>query len=253
MKERMAIIQDVKPIGVESGYIERPFDEAKAELEDSGYHISSLEEFVKLRIVQGKDSHVSAFGAYVREGFLYVPQKGMFLTKNSPIMANAKEATKCHRNGREFYLTSEQVEESLANSVEFKNSNSIPTDRFAEDERTVFAFGETAKAYGELLKEAGIKNMPIYLANTENKPFARQVWLHRLVDDCRSELGGDNWGLCYYYAVRGVRNVEPRSGETVLRISAPTLADITAYSRKFVPEGIRNDFEKGLESLFRKQ
>jgi hypothetical protein len=43
--ESMAIIQDVKPTGTDSAYVEKPFDEAKKELEDNGYHIVSLEEF----------------------------------------------------------------------------------------------------------------------------------------------------------------------------------------------------------------
>ncbi len=55
----MAIIQDVKPSETESAYVERPFDEAKAELEAGGYNIASLEQFAKLRIAQGKDSHVA--------------------------------------------------------------------------------------------------------------------------------------------------------------------------------------------------
>ncbi|MFA7708386.1 MAG: hypothetical protein WCX73_05540 [Candidatus Pacearchaeota archaeon] len=207
----MTIIQDVKPTGTDSAYVERPFDEAKAELESNGYHIVSLEEFAKVRIAQGKDSHVADYGAYVKEGFLYVPQKGIFLVRNSPILANAKEATECHKKGKEFYLTDTQVEEALTNSVQFKDSKSIPTNRFAEDERTAFAFGETAKVYGEFLKEAGIKEMPVYLASLENKSFARQAWLRELGDDYRSGLSGG--GLYYSYAVRGVREIGLNNSE----------------------------------------
>jgi len=57
------------------------------------------------------------------------------LTKNSPIIDNAREATKCHRNGNEFYLNKEQVEEALENSVEIKNQN-IPTNKLGENEIT---------------------------------------------------------------------------------------------------------------------
>ena len=248
----MTIIQDVKPTGTDSAYVERPFDEAKAELEANSYNIISLEQFAKLRIAQGKDSHVANYGSYAKEGFLYVPQKGVFLVRNSPILVNAKQATVCHRNRREFYLTQEQVEESLANSVQFKDASSIPTNRLAEDERTAFAFGETAGKYGEFLKESGIVEMPVYLFNIEKKPFARQAWLLRLVGDYRSVLFG-NYRYLYYFTVRGVRNVEPRSGETVSAIFTPSLTDIAKYSRQFVPEFVRKDFEKGLETLFGKQ
>ena len=249
----MAIIQDVKPTGTDSAYVERPFDEAKAELESNGYDIISLEQFAKLRIAQGEGSHVANYGSYAKEGFLYVPQKGIFLVRNSPILANAKEATACHRNRKEFYLIQEQVEESLANSVQFKDASSIPTNRFAEDERTAFAFGETAGKYGEFLKKVGIKEMSVYLTNLEKKPFARQAWLRRLGGGDRSVLVGVSWNLGYYGSVRGVRNVEPRSGETVSTIFTPSLADIANYSRQFVSEFARKDFEKGLETLFRKQ
>ena len=249
----MTIVQDVKPTGTDSAYVERPFDEAKAELEANGYNIVSLEQFAKLRIAQGKDSHVANYGSYVKEGFLYVPQKGIFLVRDSPMLANAKKATDCHRKGEEFYLTQEQVKESLINSVQFKDASSIPTNRFAEDERTAFAFGETAGKYGEFLKNAGIKQMSVYLANIEEKPFARQAWLRRLDVDFGSGLGGGSGGLLCYNAVRGVRSVEPRSGETISTISTPSLADIAKYSKRFVPEVARNDFEKGLETLFRKQ
>ncbi|MFA5060831.1 MAG: hypothetical protein WC494_00750 [Candidatus Pacearchaeota archaeon] len=249
----MAIIQDVKPTGTDSAYVERPFDEAKAGLESNGYKIISLEQFARLRIAQGKDSHVSNYGSYAREGFLYVPQKGIFLVRNSPILANAKEATAYHRKNQEFYLNDEQVEAALVNSVQFKDSNLIPTNRFGEDERTVFAFGEIAGKYGEFLNEAGIKEMLVYLANLESKPFARQAWLHGLVQDFRSVLNGYDRNLGCSDAVRGVRNVEPLSGETVSTICVPSLADVVRYSKSFVPEVARKDFEKGLETLFREQ
>ena len=200
----MTIIQDVKPTGMDSAYVEKPFDEAKKELETNGYHVASLEEVAKLRISQGITSHVTNCGSYVREGFIYVPQRGIFLTKKSPIMTNAKKATNCHRNGNDFYLTNEQVKKALTDSILFKNSKSIPTNRFAEDEITVFAFGKTAENYGKFLEQANIKKISIYLANFKKKPFARQVWLHGLDCDCGSKLVGDG-GLNYYDVVRGVK------------------------------------------------
>lgn len=203
----MAIIRDVIPSGIESVYAERPFDKAKVELEEAGYQIISLKQFADLRIAQGKESHVANYGAYVKEGFLYVPQKGVFLVRNSPIMANAKEATECHRQNKDFYLTQEQVDEALKDSVQFKNSNSIPTKRFGEDEKTVFAFGDSAKAYGEFLKDARISEMPVYLANVEKKPFARQAWLRGLDDGDGSGLVGGGYLDCND-AVRGARNID---------------------------------------------
>ena len=228
----MVIIQDVKPRITESAYVEKPFDEAKAELEAKRYEVISLEEFARLRTELGKEHHISKWGSYTREGFLYVPQKGVFLVRNSPILANAKKATDCHRNGSEFYLTDEQVEQSLASSVQFKDANSIPTNRFAEDERTVFAFGESAGKYGEFLKEAKIAEMPVYLANVEKKSFARQAWLHRLDEGYGSELDGGNWGLHFNDAVRGVRHASADEGSA----SHPTFANLSNLQQQKADE-----------------
>ncbi|MBI2106386.1 hypothetical protein HYT57_00220 [Candidatus Woesearchaeota archaeon] len=187
---------DIKPSVTYSAYVEAPFDKAKEELEKAEYTV--------IRMQEGPASFVSRNGNWVREGVIYVPNKGRFLTKNSPIMANAQEATKCHRSNKEFYLTDAQVEESLADSVELSDK-AIPTNRFAENPITVYAFGDIAEQYGQFLRNAGIKEMSIWLANQEDKPFARQMWLHRLVVDSRSVLDGYFRNLDYDGRVRGVR------------------------------------------------
>ena len=189
------IVSLVRPTRAEVVYAEGNFANAKTALESNGYKIASAGEIANSRIEQGKDADVSKYGRWTREGFIYVPKKGIFLVRNSPIMANAKEATECHRNGKEFYLTNEQVEESLKASIEIENSRAIPTKRFGENELTSFAFGPEAERYGEFLKEAGIKNMPIYLASTEEKPFARQLWFRDLGNN--SVLSGSDRDLSY--------------------------------------------------------
>ncbi len=195
---------DVKPRGIESAYAEAPFDEGKKVLVKDGYKIISLEENARLRIQEGKDAYVSRNGNWTREGVLYILNKGRFLTKNSPIMANAKEATDCHRKGQEFYLTDEQIEEGLADSVNLE-SKEIPTNRFKDNEITVYAFGENAEKYGQFLREeAGIKEMAVLLADMQEKSFARQMWFGSL--DSGSGLGGGLRGLFYDGRVRGVRD-----------------------------------------------
>jgi len=178
---------DIKPTGIESAIVYAPFDKAKEALESKGYRIISLEENAKLRMQQGKDHYVSQNGNWTREGVVYAPNKGIFLTKNSPIMANAKEATQSHRKGNEYFLTEEQVEQALQDSVKL-SKKSIPTNRFKENEIANFAFGDVAEDYGLFLKDAGIKKMPVYLTNVSDKPFARQLWFRGL--DLRSGLRG---------------------------------------------------------------
>ncbi len=165
----MEITQDVKKGRLHSAYAIGAFDNAKEALERNGYKVISLEEQAGLRVQEGANSSISRRGNWTREGFIYVQNKGAFLTKDSPIMANATEATNCHRSGKEFYLNDEQVEKSLADSVKIGKTQ-IPTSRFADEAITNFAFGKNAKAYGEFLKENGIDSIQVYLANSENKP-----------------------------------------------------------------------------------
>lgn len=200
------IIVDIKPRGITSAYKNASFDKGKEALEKEGYRIISLQENARLRMQEGKDADVSINGNWVREGAIYVPNKGIFLTKDSPIMANAKEATDCHRNRKDFYLTNEQVEKALADSV-LLSVKSIPTNKFADNDITAYAFGEDAEEYGQFLREAGIEKMPVQLADIQEKPFARQVWFGRLGDGGRSVLVCDGRGLFHGYGrVRGVRD-----------------------------------------------
>src|SRR4030065_585831 len=187
----MALIKDIQPRGIASAYSkDKPFDEGKAELEQDGYHVISLEENARLRIQEGKDSYVSQNGNWVKEGFLYIPRKGKFLTKTSLIIVHSEEATKAHRSGNQFYLTDEQVEQGLADSLKLKDRGfSVPTKRFGDDELTVYAFRNSAQVYGDFLKDAGIEEMPVWMVNNiGDKPFARQAWFDRL--DYGSRLVG---------------------------------------------------------------
>ena len=230
------LIQDIKPRGIASAYIVAPFDEGKELLEKEGYNIISLQKNAKLRIQEGVNENISKNGNWVREGVLYVPKKGKFLTKISPIMANAKRATDCHRNGKDFYLTSEQIEESLSDSVEL-SKDSIPTNRFAEDEITVYAFGDIAEQYGKFLKEAEINEMHIWTADLQDKPFARQMWFGFLAGG--SGLDGSR-NLYYGSRVRGV--CEDASASEPNKISG-------TYNSKQIKnilnkEGITGELEK---------
>ena len=214
------VIVDVKPRGIASAYIVAPFDEGKESLAKEGYKIISLQENARLRIQESKEADVSKNGNWVREGAIYVPGKGKFLTKLSPIMTNAKQATDRHRQGHDFYLTDAQVEQSLADSVEL-SVKSIPTNRFADCDITAYAFGEEAKKYGEFLKEVGIEEMPIWTADLQDKPFVRQVWFDGL--DYWSEL--DCSGR-YLSNVSGVRGVCESAEGTAKNFEAYTPAQI---------------------------
>ena len=156
------ITVDVQPRGIASAYINLPFDEGQETLQKQGYPIISLEDNAQLRIQEGKEADVSRNGNWVREGVLYVPKKGIFLTKKSPILANAREATQCHRQGQDYYLTDEQVEQALDGAMEI-TVTSIPVHDLHNHPSTAYGFGNNAKAYGEFLTEAKIKKSANYL------------------------------------------------------------------------------------------
>src|SRR3989338_2647796 len=174
------LIHDIQPTTNDSQYVNAPFDEGKKLLEKAGYRIINLRENAQLRMKSGKDAFISQ------------------------IMQNAKKATDAHRNGNEFYLNEKQVEQSLEGAFLIPDTlRAVPTNRFAEEGLTAFAFGEDAQAYGDFLKNAGINEMPIYKASMQDKPFARKLWFRKV--DYQSELSGLNRGLDDGDRMRGVR------------------------------------------------
>ena len=208
----MEIRVDIRPTAIESAYALGPFDKAKEALESKGYRIISLEENAKLRIQQGRNHDVSNCGNWTREGILFLPDKRIVITKNSPIMQNPKEATQSHRSGNEYFLTEEQVEEALQDSVKL-SKESISTDKFKESEIANFAFGDIAEDYGLFLKGAGVKEMPVYLADISDKPFARQMWFRNLGN--RSELDGNSRGLYFDDWLRGVKETSVAGSQKI--------------------------------------
>jgi hypothetical protein len=195
------LIQDIKPTEIISAYTIAPFDKGKAELEKNNYQIISLEENARLRIQKGADADISQNGNWTREGVLYLPDKRILLTKNSPIIDFPDQATNCHRNGKDFYLEREQIEKSLKDSIKIKDTK-IPTNRFNQNDLMVYALGDTAEAYGDFLSNLGINELKIWLTETQDKPFIRQLWFYYLPN--RSDFCGYNWDLDYNYRVRGV-------------------------------------------------
>ena len=231
---------------VESAYVESPFDKALNALKKEKYNLISLEENARLRMLEGKDSFISQNGNYVKEGVIYLSSKEIYLTKLSPIIQNAQEATECHRKGNEFYLNKSQTEKALKNAVKFpKNSNyEIPTSEFGNDAITDFAFGKIAKDYGNFLKEAGINAMPVWLASCENKPFARQMWFGNLGG--RSGLDGRR-NLSYLNdRARGVREVSAEG-------AAQKISNAESYTPKQISKALRKLKFSGIEKTLMKE
>ncbi len=203
--------QDIKTKELSSMYVGAPFDEAKEALEKMEYRIISLAENAKLRVENGSKSFIYHNGNFVREGILYIPKDGSYLTKNSPIITNAKEATEAHKKGKEFYLLNEQVEEAKKDSIKLTVGSQIiyiPTKRFGEDEITNYIFGESAKSYGELLGDIGLQSMPIILDYLKDKPFVKPIWFYRITFEDVFGIDGREFSLKGNNRVRGIKNLE---------------------------------------------
>ena len=230
------------------------FDEAsEAVLNGKAGNLITLKELAYARITEGKDSSVSTNGSYVREGSLFIPKapnKRIWL-RESVIPQNASGAVEAHRKGKEYLVPQgfnvAKHLESIGKDNYFVLSDTtpVPTDRFGEDERMQWAFGDKAQAYGQFLADAKIKNLNIWMytdkdshIDSQEKPFANQLWLHRLDDN--SNIDGDARDLNNSNWVRGVR-YENAVGDAPKNMYS--ISDITSKLHKIgiVPD---SDFEK---------
>lgn len=248
---------DIKPTGMESAYVEdKPFDLALAELQAAGYKAPiSADLNARLRIEQGKDAYVSRNGNWTREGFIYVPgEDKVRLVKESPILASPVEATQAHREGKEFYLDSiPQQEHGIARELVLirYDQKPIPTNRFADEEITNFLFTTQAQAYGQFLKEVGIKQMPVWLVgkyhvSQQSKPFVRQCWFNGL--DCDSGLDGDGGNFGYSNRLRGVRHAEGDAQKIEQKVEVYTPDQIRTALRQANISGLETQIFKALKN-----
>ncbi len=242
---------DVIPSGVQSAVVEAPFDEGKETLEKASYELISGELNAGLRIQQGREAYVSQNGNYLKEGLIYVPERfgkkaGTWIPKESLVIQNPTKATNAHRNGKEFYVSDEKVEEVLKGAVKL-HENQVPVEELANDEAMARVFGANTKDYGLFLKEAKINSIRFYLSSLEDKPFANQLWLGGL------SLGGS--GLVGYYwglGCGGVRGVSKKTGEASSHATGDsyTLNDLQKVLKE---EGIGGDLEKRISERLREK
>jgi len=210
---KLKLINDIKPKWIDSAYVVGPFDKTLKVLEAQDYKLISLEETAVSRMQEGRNHDISRNGNRVREGVLYVPGKGRFITRHSAILDDPRKATQANRNGKKYFVSDAQVEKALEYSVQVPYSvNKISTRRSGENEIAVFCFGENAKDYGLLLKDAGISSvLPLWLDNKnyvqeQGKPYANQLFLSGIRD--KSALHGERiLNISEWLRSRGIKVV----------------------------------------------
>lgn len=173
-----------------SAAVAAPFDEAVKTLRLNGYGLISLMQLAQLRMQKGRNSIVSSEMNYTREGALYIPKRGGFLVRESPIINFCEEATQADRAQNEFYLSAQcQIDQALLDSVILpKSKTDIPTRRLGENEIGVWAFKDQAKSYGEFLSDAGVLKFPVFVVDKEfvyeqGQAFVKQVIFGTIYDD----------------------------------------------------------------------
>ena len=199
-----------------SAYVQAPFDEGKKTLEKANYKLISGEDNARLRIQQGEDANISKIGNYIKEGILYVPKRfgkksGVWIPKESLIMAYSKESTEAHKNVENFYISEKQVEKALKGAVKFPKIHDmqrsinylVPVKELANDGIMTRLFGKNAKDYGSFLKNVDINSIRCDLSPLEDKPFTNQVWFGGI--DFNSALVGDLLTLGGHCMIRGVK------------------------------------------------
>ena len=242
MKTNFDLVEDVKKGPILSAYVQAHFDQGLELLQEKDYNLISLKENAQLRIQEGYNTFISRNGNWVLPDVAYIPQRKPILTNISHITKNPKHAANAHRSGVEFYLTDEQVEECLTDFVEL-DEKLIPTNRFGDNKITQYAFCEHSQEYGRVLREYGIKEMPIWLVNTQDRPFARKLWFGGLGYGDRSV--GNNRGLVDS-GVRGVRQNVGEAGTQKISRDEQDKSSLASYTLEDIQKVLRS---KGLSDL----
>ncbi len=208
--EKKVDIEAKEPHNLESAYMFRGgFGQVKAKLESEGYKIISLEEEAKLRMQEGVYSSISSFCELTREACVIIPNKGVYLTKNSPIMDDAKKATRRGKKNYLFGLTDKQVSKAIETGISINLQDDyykIPTNKFGEDVLTDFAFGKIAKDYGLFLKEEGIDEIKVDFLGYKDIQCAKQIQSMNFAS--KFSITNHSLNRCGHYVTRGVRKIE---------------------------------------------
>lgn len=166
------------------------FDKARTSMIENGYRVISLEENAILRMETEKHYAVSRLDSNVREGLLFVPERGLYITKKSPFFQDFPiELNFCNNTRPDWddrsapsnsrIITKDQIEEALSDSISIPGKDVfVPANRFAEDEYAIYLFGETAGEYRDFLSSRGVEGLFFsgkdLLDSTE--PFVQRIY-----------------------------------------------------------------------------
>lgn len=158
-------------------------DELLNFIELENYRMISLEENALLRAYHPNWSKYNSIqeGNTTKECFIYVPNKGTFLSKHEHFPSFELEIIKSPDQYKRFFfkhsIFDNPLKNALKDSIKIEETD-IPTNRFGEDKVTDYIFGRVANDYGYFLKGEGIEVINVKPPQNElgKKPFAQLVW-----------------------------------------------------------------------------
>jgi hypothetical protein len=202
----------------------------------------------------------------------------------NPLIDNAEQAVKAMRTG-EFYLEGVLLNDILLNGrpasevlaeiaeqdakkpvykrrvvdLAQTQTHQVQTDSLGDDDAIVFLAESKTRAnkYGLFLRnEARIKEVTVYMQPIIGKDKSRGCWFGRLDGGYRSEFGGNRRNLgngdgSVFGVYEGAEGASQKISARAIRM--PSLSELLEYSKPFVPQAVREDFEKGLRAKFEKQ
>jgi hypothetical protein len=182
------LIVDVANDELDSAFVEDLPYYALEKLFSNRFEPISLQDNALLRTRLGPYQLVSEKGNFVKEGAVYVPGRGAFLVRSSPIFEDLKRYGGMNYESLRGKDDHKLIREALEDAVEIPNSEHekvFPTFLLEKDKLMQFIFGDVAKDYGKFLYDRGIrelkiKTLPMNVVNGHYHPFVRDVYFGSL-------------------------------------------------------------------------
>lgn len=150
-------------------------------------------QYARMQVKDGLENSLSKLGSVIREGVVYLFNRGIILLKSPPILQSlsiAKEATHSHKVWQDFAIDEKLAGEYWEKAHDSKNTDAlilkdrrpIPTNKFGEDERPLWLFEDKAKDIGDFLHDKNIKEFSLFFdsedhINKHSMSYANQLWL----------------------------------------------------------------------------
>jgi len=258
------------------------FVQCLEEIKNAGQEVATASEGIIARIKQGANSNYRGKGCWHPEGTARIGGTNYWcLQQFAPTTHYPQETLEANKNKKYLPLTndiklgkkpaSQLIREIAERDAELPISKRrvlipenqqtflVPSCDLGKIDIAIFLARnqELAEKYGYFLDRiCGIKEIRFYQFEDCYDYVAAGFWLRWLVRGDVSGFGGGRGfdysdGSLFGVAKRGALSQKKIVEGDSKKIFAPTLKQVLKYSKPFVPEVAKEDFEKGLASLFK--